>query len=252
MSQNDSPRARDLRTGLRESAREASRLRLLESAGMAVSEEREARAALRLVLVHAANFLGADAALVLRLEAGGLTVQAAQGAALPQGARVPLAGMLGAAMNQPITVRERAVSTLRMITREPVASEVFVRLRARGETLGLLVVSSARPFAPPDAADAVTLQALGALIGSVLEGPPVARVQRSPRREITSQIARLTPREQQVFALLPRGYTNAELASQLGIAAGTVKVHVERILAKLALKDRTQAAVRASEWGIGK
>jgi DNA-binding NarL/FixJ family response regulator len=55
-----------------------------------------------------------------------------------------------------------------------------------------------------------------------------------------------------VFTLLPRGYTNSELATQLGIATGTVKVHVERILEKLALKDRTQAAVRATEWGIGK
>lgn len=252
MNQTSNPRARDLRAGLRESAREASRLRLLESAGIAAAEERDTKAALRLVLAHALNFLAADAGLVLRFESGGLTVQAAQGPALPQGARVALAGVLGAAMNVPLTVRERAVSPLRLATRELVAVEVLVRLRARGETCGLLVVSSARPFALPDAADSVTLQALGALVGSVLEGPSAARVQRQPRREIATQIARLTPREQQVLALLPRGYTNSELAAQLGIATGTVKVHVERILEKLALKDRTQAAVRATEWGIGK
>ena len=61
----------------------------------------------------------------------------------------------------------------------------------------------------------------------------------------------LTPRELQVFALLPRGLTNAAMADELGIAACTVKTHVERILQKLGLDDRTQAAVRAAECGYG-
>jgi DNA-binding NarL/FixJ family response regulator len=53
-----------------------------------------------------------------------------------------------------------------------------------------------------------------------------------------------------VLALLPKGYTNAEIAEILGIASGTVKVHIEHILSKLDLKDRTQAAVKASELGL--
>ena len=196
--------------------------------------------------------MAADAGLVLRYEAGQLSVLASQGPALPPGARVALAGAVAAAMKTPLLVRERAVSPLRLGGREPVATEVLVPLRVRGEACGLLAMSSALPFAPPDAADSVTLQALAALLGAVLEGPSPARSQRAPRREVAAMIVRLTPREQQVFALLPRGYSNAELASQLGIATGTAKVHVERILNKLGLKDRTQAAVRASEWGFGK
>ena len=70
------------------------------------------------------------------------------------------------------------------------------------------------------------------------------------RRDAAATIGRLTPREQQVLALLPRGLSNAEMAQELGIATGTVKIHVERILHKLGLRDRTQAAVRASEWGF--
>lgn len=251
-AETESMRARDLRAGLRESAREASRLRLLEAACQAVADERDPKSALRLALAHAVSFLAADTGIVLRYESGGLTVQAAQGPALPPGARVPLAGALGAAFKVPLLIRERAVSPLRMAGRESVAVEVLLGLRARGESCGLLVLSSTRPIALPDAADSATLHALAALLGLVVEGPTAVRSTRAPRREAAAMIQRLTPREQQVFALLPRGYTNAELASQLGIATGTVKVHVEHILNKLGLKDRTQAAVRASEWGIGK
>ncbi|MDH5176224.1 MAG: hypothetical protein OEX15_06105, partial [Gammaproteobacteria bacterium] len=114
-------RARDLRSDLRETAREASRLRLLEVAGLAAAEEREPKSALRIALGQAMSFLAADTGLVLRYEAGGLTVQAAQGPALPPGARVPLAGALGVALKTPLLVRERAVTPLRMAGRELVA-----------------------------------------------------------------------------------------------------------------------------------
>jgi len=49
---------------------------------------------------------------------------------------------------------------------------------------------------------------------------------------------------------MPRGLSNAEIAEQLGIATGTAKIHIERILRKLGVRDRTQAAVRATEWGL--
>jgi DNA-binding NarL/FixJ family response regulator len=53
-----------------------------------------------------------------------------------------------------------------------------------------------------------------------------------------------------VFALLPSGASNALLAAKLGISPGTVKIHIERILSKLDLNDRTQAAVKAVEAGF--
>lgn len=61
---------------------------------------------------------------------------------------------------------------------------------------------------------------------------------------------RLTPREATVLRLLARGRTNREIAAELGVAVGTVKAHVERIIGKLAVSDRTQAAVRAIELGL--
>ena len=60
---------------------------------------------------------------------------------------------------------------------------------------------------------------------------------------------KLTPRELEVIRLVAKGKTNAEIARSLFVSVGTVKVHVERIIDKLGVSDRTQAAVRAVELG---
>jgi DNA-binding NarL/FixJ family response regulator len=60
----------------------------------------------------------------------------------------------------------------------------------------------------------------------------------------------LTPREREVLALVAQGLSNKEIARNLGISPGTAKVHVERIISKMGVADRTQAAVRAVERGL--
>lgn len=62
----------------------------------------------------------------------------------------------------------------------------------------------------------------------------------------------LTPRELEVLRLLARGYSNQKIAESLVVAVGTVKNHVQRVIAKLGVSDRTQAVVRAYEAGIVK
>jgi DNA-binding NarL/FixJ family response regulator len=62
----------------------------------------------------------------------------------------------------------------------------------------------------------------------------------------------LTERERQILPLLTVGWTNREIAAQLGLRVGTVKNQVARILEKLDVSDRTQAAVRAVELGLAK
>ena len=60
----------------------------------------------------------------------------------------------------------------------------------------------------------------------------------------------LTPRERQVLALLARGATNREIGSELYMAEKTASVHVSRILAKLDVRSRTEAAALAHRQGL--
>ncbi|MFN9579800.1 MAG: response regulator [Novosphingobium sp.] len=53
----------------------------------------------------------------------------------------------------------------------------------------------------------------------------------------------LTPREREVLAQIAEGLTNKEIARRLSVSPATIKAHVERIIAKLGVSDRTQAAV---------
>jgi ATP/maltotriose-dependent transcriptional regulator MalT len=52
------------------------------------------------------------------------------------------------------------------------------------------------------------------------------------------------------LCLLAQGQTNQEIAQSLVLSALTVKTHVQRIIGKLGVSDRTQAAVRAAELGL--
>lgn len=60
----------------------------------------------------------------------------------------------------------------------------------------------------------------------------------------------LSPREIEVLTLVARGLSNKEIAAQLGTAAGTIKIHVQNILAKLGASDRTHAVTIAVQRGV--
>jgi len=93
--------------------------------------------------------------------------------------------------------------------------------------------------------------------GDALLAPAITRrmierfVQRAPvGAGRPAQLAELTERELDVLRLIARGLSNAEIGKALFLSEATIKSHVNRILSKLDLRDRTQATVLAYETGL--
>jgi DNA-binding NarL/FixJ family response regulator len=93
--------------------------------------------------------------------------------------------------------------------------------------------------------------------GDALLSPSVTRrvidrIARQPgaERADASRLDVLTPREREVLGLIARGLANREIAAALVVEESTIRTHVKRILMKLALRDRVQAAIYAYETGF--
>jgi DNA-binding NarL/FixJ family response regulator len=85
------------------------------------------------------------------------------------------------------------------------------------------------------------------LVGEVNERGNLMREAVERRGELAEP---LTPRELEVLELIVRGQTNRQIAESLVLSPSTVKVHVQHIIAKLPVSDRTQAAAFAVEMGL--
>jgi DNA-binding NarL/FixJ family response regulator len=119
---------------------------------------------------------------------------------------------------------------------------VFAALRAGAR--GYLLKGS-------DAAEIVrAVQTVAA--GDAVYGASVARrIMSLGGSAPASPLDGLTPREREVLTALSAGQRNSEIARNLGMAEKTVRNHVSSILLKLQVSDRTAAALKAREAGLG-
>ena len=95
-----------------------------------------------------------------------------------------------------------------------------------------------------------TVAAGDALLSPTVTRRVIKQFTRTPRREPPKEFADLSEREREVFRLITRGFSNAEIAQELYISETTVKTHVTHILQKLGLRDRVQAVVLAYQTGL--
>jgi len=125
---------------------------------------------------------------------------------------------------------------------------VFDALRAGASGFLLKDVTAERLF------DAVRVVAAGeALLAPAVTRRLISEFTRlRPARDAApaAALGALTPRETEVLRLVAEGLSNPEVAQRLVVTEETVKTHVSRILAKLGLRDRTQAVVAAYESGL--
>jgi DNA-binding NarL/FixJ family response regulator len=147
-----------------------------------------------------------------------------------------------------LIIRDRPQIRVLVLTTFDLDEYVYDALRA-GASGFLLKDASADQLA-----EAVRVVAAGdALLAPGITRRLIAQFSRldgAPRAPLKERIGDLTERETEVLALIAQGLSNAEIAERLVVAEQTVKTHVGRILVKLGLRDRTQAAVFAYESGL--
>jgi DNA-binding NarL/FixJ family response regulator len=116
--------------------------------------------------------------------------------------------------------------------------------------------AGARGYLLKGASQIETLCAIRAVAtGEAIFGPGIAqrllRFFAASRPTAPRVFPELTDREVELLALIAEGRGNAEIAEQLSLSLKTVQNHVSNILGKLQVVDRTQAAIRAREAGLG-
>ena len=89
-----------------------------------------------------------------------------------------------------------------------------------------------------------------ALLSPAITKRVIKRFARVPQPSPPKELEELTERELDVFRLISRGLSNAEIGQELYITDTTVKTHITHILQKLNLRDRVQAVVLAYETGL--
>jgi DNA-binding NarL/FixJ family response regulator len=139
---------------------------------------------------------------------------------------------------------------------------IVISVRESAEDVRKAIDAGAMGYIPKSSTPEVMMSALQLVLSGGIYLPPHL-LQELPAGAGSSaengssgsddQLARLTPRQRDVLRLLARGQSNKQIADVLGLAPGTVKIHISRILRAFKVQNRTQAVIAASEaLGEGK
>lgn len=235
-----------LRSALKQNQAQMAQDKLFEKFGQQLFVSGWSTELLQWLLDEICLQFGAQHGLISQQHGGALKILAQRGKSFPVGARIPMLGVLGQWLKEPIRFEVHAQYVPSLWTL-PASVEVNLHyyhlpIACQQRAVGLVALITGNPLSHNSLQ---ILYSLCGMLGFALYGQAQATSVIDD-----SYLQKLTPREREVFALLPSGASNALLATKLGISPGTVKIHIERILSKLDLNDRTQAAVKAVEAGF--
>jgi DNA-binding NarL/FixJ family response regulator len=164
---------------------------------------------------------------------------------------VRMPDMDGLAATQAITADER-LAGVRVLILTTFEADEYVFQALRNGASGFL----GKGVEPVDLLDAIRLVAAGeALLSPKATKALIARYLSSPdpaNASVPPELDRLTDREREVLALVADGMSNDAIAKRLYVTPLTAKTHVNRIMAKLGVRDRAQLVVIAYQTGFAR
>jgi DNA-binding NarL/FixJ family response regulator len=160
---------------------------------------------------------------------------------------IRMPGTDGVAATGQITSQQTAGRSARVLILTTFDLDEYVYAALRAGASGFLL----KDTPPAELLAAIRIIAAGeALLAPSITSKLIREFARQAPASPRPALDVLTDREQDVLALVARGFSNAEIATELFITLATVKTHVSRLLAKLAARDRAQLIVIAYESGF--
>lgn len=148
-------------------------------------------------------------------------------------------------------------ATRRIVDATPHVAILVLTMDADDESVFAAVQAGARGYVLKGAQRAELFRAIRAVAaGDAIFGPAIARrlvgyLARPRPTDLPAPFPDLTDREREILELVAQGRSNAEITSLLVLSPKTVRNHVSNMFAKLQVRDRAEAIVRAREAGLG-